>query len=94
MRRYFAREPRYSRQEIERQAQEAIDARVALGRPPAEDFLPLEQRLAELDRAPVAEPQPMEIRQVHVPPASVPAPAPDRKETARRQPVAARQSAN
>jgi hypothetical protein len=62
MGRYFGREPRYSRDELERQAQEAIDARISMGRPPAEDFLPVERRLAEMERAvavrPPAEPLP------------------------------------
>jgi hypothetical protein len=54
MGKYFGREPRYSREEIERQAQEAIDARVSMGRPPAEDWEPLEARLDDLDHAIVA----------------------------------------
>jgi hypothetical protein len=48
--RYFGREPRYSREEIELQAKQAIEARINMGRPPAEDFLPIEARLAEMDR--------------------------------------------
>jgi hypothetical protein len=48
--RYFGREPRYSRQEIEVQAKAAIEAAVGMGRPPEEDFLPVKARLAELDR--------------------------------------------
>jgi hypothetical protein len=48
--RYFGREPRYSREEIEVQAKQAIEARINMGRPPAEDFLPIEARLAEMDR--------------------------------------------
>lgn len=88
MGKYFGREPRYSREEIERQAQEAIDARVSLGRPPAEDWTPLEARLAELDRAMAARPafpehEPLRIHAVHLP--QPPAPAP-----ARRRPVGAR----
>ena len=75
MGKYFGREPRYSREEIERQAQEAIDARVGMGRPPAEDWSPLEARLSEIDRVmaarppvpPVPEPQPMQIREVRMP---------------------------
>ena len=74
MGKYFGREPRYSREEIERQAQEAIDARVSLGRPPAEDWQPLEARMAEIDRVMAArppvpampEPQPMQIREVRM----------------------------
>lgn len=50
MGRYFGREPRYTREEIERQAQEEVEARISLGRPPAEDFAPIEARLAQLDR--------------------------------------------
>ncbi len=49
MRRFFAREPRYSPEELERQAQEAIDAQVSRGRPPADDFRPLQDRLDEID---------------------------------------------
>jgi hypothetical protein len=48
--RYFGREPRYTRQEIELQAQEALEARINFGRPPEEDFAPIEARLAQLDR--------------------------------------------
>ena len=54
MGKYFGREPRYSREEIERQAQEAIDARVNLGRPPAEEWSPLQVRLDDIDHAIVA----------------------------------------
>jgi hypothetical protein len=104
MRRFFASEPRLSREEIERQAQEAIDARVGMGRPPEEEFRPLQERLAEIDRAlaerppvePLPEPQPLEIHEVQVPPAAPASAAEPRAKTARRrQPVAAgRQSAN
>ncbi len=95
MRRFFAREPRLSRQEIERQAQEAIDALVSMGRPPEEEFEPVRARLAEMDRAVVArspvEPQPLEIHQVRVPAEPKPAAEP----RARREPVSAgRQSVN
>ena len=98
MRRYFASEPRLTRQEIERQAQDAIDARVSMGRPPDEDFQPLRDRLAEIDRAvatrsqvePLPEPQPLQIHEVQVPATAAAEPKPRR-----RQPVAAsRQSAN
>ena len=51
MRRFFDREPRYSREELERQAQDAIDAQVGRGRPPESDFEPLRDRLDELDEA-------------------------------------------
>ena len=96
MRRYFAREPRLSIEEIQRQAQEAIDARVGMGRPPDEEFMPLRARLAEMDRAaaerPPVEPQPLQIHQVEVP---APTAEPEVKVRARREPVtAARQSSN
>lgn len=74
MGRYFGREPRYSREEIEAQARQAIEARVGLGRPPDEDWAPLEARLAEIDRQradlPAAAPEPAPR------PAPEPAPAP------------------
>ena len=94
MRRYFAREPRLSVEEIQRQAQEAIDARVSMGRPPDEEFAPLRARLAEMDRAaaqrPPVEQEPIRIHQVQVP-AAPPEAAPE----VRREPVAAaRQSSN
>ena len=92
MGKYFGREPRYSREEIERQAQEAIDARVSMGRPPAEEWTPLNARLAELDRAlaertvaaEMPDAQPLRIHAVHRSPAPAEVPAPARR------PVAAR----
>lgn len=98
MGKYFGREPRYSREEIERQAQEAIDARVSLGRPPAEDWAPLQARLAELDQAlaarpPMPEHEPLQIHHVRLPKA--PAPADETAPVARvRRPVAAQRSAD
>ena len=107
MRRYFAREPRYSREELERQAQRAIDAQISLGRPPAEDFLAVERRLAEMDRGlaarPHVEPQPerrpFRIHEVRLHAAAAPPaparPAPPKAKTApAQQSVAARTSAN
>ena len=110
MRRYFAREPRYSREELERQAQQAIDARIRVGRPPAEEFLAVERRLAEMDRAlaarPPAEPQrarqPLRLHEVRPlaaaapsTPPRAPAPAPPMaKPRPARQPVAVRTSTN
>jgi hypothetical protein len=95
MGKYFGREPRYSREEIERQAQEAIDARVSLGRPPAEDWAPLNARLAEIDQALAArtmpEAQPMTIHEVRMP--MVPAAATS-EEPAPKRPVGAGQNAN
>ena len=81
MGKYFGREPRYSREEIERQAQETIDAIVSQGRPPAEDWAPLEARLAEIDRMmasppPMPDAQPMQIHEVRLPKVPVEAPAP------------------
>lgn len=101
MGRYFGREPRYSREELERQAQEAIDARISMGRPPAEEFLQLEQRLAEIDRAEadrrlaeaMPEPQPLRIHHVR-PPAAAPATALAPPPSARQPVAAARTSAN
>jgi hypothetical protein len=87
MGKYFGREPRYSREEIERQAQEAIDARVSMGRPPAEDWRPLEARLAEIDHAIVArglpEPEPL-------PTPALPPPVPVPVLARSRRPVTAR----
>ena len=51
MRRFLGREPRYSREEIQQQAQAAIEARVNQGRPADEEFVPLQRRLDELDSA-------------------------------------------
>ena len=99
MGKYFGREPRYSREEIEQQAREAIDARVSLGRPPAEDWAPLQARLAELDRTmaappPMPEHEPMQIHHVRLPKAPA-APAGETAPAARvRRPVAAQRSAD
>lgn len=79
MGRYFGREPRYTREEIERQAQETLEARVSMGRPPAEDWAPIEARLAEMDREMAA----------RAPAEAVPAPPPPRKEEP--QPLAMRE---
>ena len=98
MGKYFGREPRFTREEVERQAQEAIDARVSLGRPPAEDWVPLEARLAELDQPAAARPampehQPMQIHHVRMPkaPAATGAAPPA---IAVRRPVAAQRGAD
>lgn len=94
MGKYFGREPRYSREELERQAQETIDALVSQGRPPAEDWAPLEARLAEIDRLAAArsaptmpEAEPLRLHAVRLPttPAEPPAPA----AAPAREPVAA-----
>lgn len=97
MGKYFGREPRYSREELERQAQEAIDARVSLGRPPADDWAPLDARLAELDQIMAArqlptmvEPEPMRLHEVRLPQPAAPAPPAEPV----RQPVAAQRRAD
>ena len=100
MGKYFGREPRYSREEIERQAEEAIDAQVSLGRPPPEDWRPLEARLSEIDQVmasrppgpplPEPQPQPMRISEVRMPRKPETAPAPPRARAAK--PVGARLS--
>jgi len=59
--RFFGRDPHYSRQEIEAQAKEAIEARVGLGRPPAEDWQPLDARLAAAETRPVSQPAPLVV---------------------------------
>lgn len=100
MGKYFGREPRYSREEIERQAQEAIDARVSLGRPPPEDWRPLEARLSEIDQVmaarppvpPLPEPQPMRIREIRMPRSAENAPAPAPAPAKAAKPVGARSS--
>ncbi|MDQ6726519.1 MAG: hypothetical protein M3066_10200 [Actinomycetota bacterium] len=70
MGRYFGREPRYSREEIEGQAKQAIEAQVSQGRPPEDDWRPLDARMAELDREAASRPQPELVPE----PRPVPAP--------------------
>lgn len=74
MGRYFGRQPRYSREEIEAQAKQAIEARVNLGRPPAEDWVSLDARLAEIDREAAARAQPAPQPVPEARPAPAPAP--------------------
>lgn len=69
--RYFGREPRYSQQEAEAQAKQAIDAAVNKGRPPAEEWKALASRMGDINRELAARP-----------PVDVPPPPPPR----RRQP--------
>lgn len=100
MGKYFGREPRYSREEIERQAQEAIDARVSLGRPPAGDWAPLQARLAEIDQAMAVPPpmpampehEPIQLHEVRMPKA--PAPAVALRAVRVRQPAGAQRGAD
>jgi hypothetical protein len=102
MGKYFGREPRYSREELERQAQETIDALVSQGRPPAEDWAPLQARLAEIDRLAAAaaapqmpDAQPLQIHEIRMPKPPTETPAPEPVEVAQeRRPVAAQQHAN
>lgn len=89
MGRYFGREPRYSREELERQAQEAIDDRVSLGRPPDEEFRPLEARLEALDEAIVSRP-PVEPQRQPVPSVVPGEPAPPLSAAPPARPRAAR----
>jgi hypothetical protein len=91
--RYFGREPRYTRQEIEQQAQEALEARINLGRPPEEEFAPIQARLASMDRElaarvaaePVPPPppllegeRPLSVSRVTLPAGAAPRPQPKR----------------
>jgi hypothetical protein len=48
--RYFGREPRYTREEAEAQARQAIEAAVSRGRPPDEEWKPLAARTGEINR--------------------------------------------
>lgn len=50
MGRYFGREPRYTREEAEAQARQAIEAAVSRGRPPDEEWKPLAARTGEINR--------------------------------------------
>ena len=50
MGKYFGREPRYSQEEAEAQAKQAIDAAVSRGRPPAEDWAALQGRMGEINQ--------------------------------------------
>lgn len=77
MGRYFGREPRFTREEIEFQAQQELEARVNMGRPPAEDFAPIEARLAQLDRELAA----------RAPVVPVPAPPARRRQSAEHAPL-------
>lgn len=70
MGRYFGREPRYSQEEAEAQAKEAIDAAVKKGRPPPEEWKGLAPRMGEIDRELAARP-----------PVDVPEPPPSRTQT-------------
>ena len=50
MGKYFGRQPRYSQEEAEAQAKQAIDAAVSRGRPPAEDWAALQGRMGEINQ--------------------------------------------
>ncbi len=60
MGRYFGREPRYSQQEAEAQAKQAIEAAVSKGRPPEEDWKGLASRMGDINRELATRP-PVEI---------------------------------
>jgi hypothetical protein len=47
---YFGKQPRYSREEAEAQAKQAIDALVSRGRPPAEEWKGLAGRMGDINR--------------------------------------------
>ena len=47
---YFGRQPRYSQEEAEAQARQAIDAAVSKGRPPADEWRGLEGRMGEINQ--------------------------------------------
>ncbi|MDQ6725255.1 MAG: hypothetical protein M3066_03680, partial [Actinomycetota bacterium] len=80
MGRYFGREPHYSQQEADAQAQAAIDAAVKKGRPPADEWKGLSSRMGDINRELATRP-PVEIP---------PPPPPRRAETDRGEPGAAR----
>lgn len=93
MGKYFGREPRYSQQEAEAQAKQAIDAAVSRGRPPADEWRGLEGRMGEINQElatrpridlppPPARPAPRPARQILAPrpqPETEPAPPAARK---------------
>ncbi|MGH9266399.1 MAG: hypothetical protein ACRD1D_17075 [Acidimicrobiales bacterium] len=56
MGRYFGREPRYSREEAEAQARQAIEAATKKGRPPAEEWKGLASRMGDINRELAARP--------------------------------------
>lgn len=88
MGKYFGREPRYSQEEAEEQAKQAIEAAVSKGRPPADEWTPLQGRMAEISQElatrtrvdlPPPPPGPSErraVRQILRPPEPEPEPAP------------------
>ena len=50
MGKYFGREPRYSQEEAEAQAKQALEAAVSKGRPPEEEWKALGGRMADINR--------------------------------------------
>ena len=58
MGKYFGKEPRYSQQEAEAQAKQAIEAAMSKGRPPDDDWKPLAPRLAEINQELAMRPRP------------------------------------
>ncbi len=66
MGKYFGREPRYSQQEAEAQAKQAIEAAVSKGRPPDEDWKPLAPRMAEINQE-LATRRPVDLDQAPAP---------------------------
>jgi hypothetical protein len=74
--RYFGREPRFSREEIEAQAKQAIEERVGMGRPPAEEWAQLDARMAAMDRESALQPQPEPVVEPQPAPTTVGAQTP------------------
>ncbi len=58
MGKYFGKEPRYSREEAEAQARQAIEAATSKGRPPEEEWKALAPRMAEVNRELATRPRP------------------------------------
>lgn len=58
MGKYFGKQPRYSREEAEAQAKQAIEAAMSKGRPPEEDWKPLGPRMAEINQELAMRPRP------------------------------------
>ena len=70
MGRYFGREPRYSQEEAEAQAKQALEAAMSKGRPPEDEWKALGPRMADINRELATRP-----------PAEIPPPPPPRRRT-------------
>ena len=58
MGKYFGKQPRYSQQEAEAQAKQAIEAAVSRGRPPDEEWKGLAARMPEINQELAMRPRP------------------------------------